>query len=223
LEESVRAGAGSIVVVEQPEPKGYGDAIYCARPYVAGKPFLHLVGDHFYLPPSAAGTDPKSLLRMLVDLHEAEGTSVSTVHPTPESLLGYFGAVGGKILRSAAPVPIYEVETVLEKPTPTQGEQELVVPGVRSGQYLCFYGLHLFTPALMQVLDESAAAGQPIPTLSVAMQRLVQRERLLAAVLPGRRFDLGRKYGLLQAQLALALSGPDRAEVLALMLEQAAQ
>ena len=35
----------------------------------------------------------------------------------------------------------------------------------------------------------------------------------------GARYDIGGKYGLLQAQLALALGGKDREEVLAQLVE----
>ena len=45
-----------------------------------------------------------------------------------------------------------------------------------------------------------------------ALARLAENERYLAAELAGRRYDFGVKYGLLTAQLALALSGRDRDE-----------
>ncbi|HEY6229054.1 MAG TPA: UTP--glucose-1-phosphate uridylyltransferase, partial [Verrucomicrobiae bacterium] len=48
---------------------------------------------------------------------------------------------------------------------------------------------------------------------------LAQRERYLAYELPGRRYNLGVKFGLLNAQLALSLSGNDREEVLAQLVE----
>ena len=47
-----------------------------------------------------------------------------------------------------------------------------------------------------------------------ALARTAESERYLAAELAGRRYDIGVKYGLLTAQLALALSGQDRDEVL---------
>jgi UTP--glucose-1-phosphate uridylyltransferase len=50
--------------------------------------------------------------------------------------------------------------------------------------------------------------------LSSALSRLASRERYLASELQGRRYDIGVKYGLLTAQLALALDGKDRDEVL---------
>jgi UTP--glucose-1-phosphate uridylyltransferase len=45
------------------------------------------------------------------------------------------------------------------------------------------------------------------------------RERYLAVELRGRRYDIGAKYGLLITQMALALQGRDRDEVLATVIE----
>jgi len=47
------------------------------------------------------------------------------------------------------------------------------------------------------------------------LNELSRRERYLAFELKGCRYDIGVKYGLLTAQIALALSGRDRDEVLA--------
>jgi len=48
---------------------------------------------------------------------------------------------------------------------------------------------------------------------------LAQREQYLALIQKGRRFDVGVKYGLFTAQLALALSGQDRDEVLTELID----
>jgi len=52
-----------------------------------------------------------------------------------------------------------------------------------------------------------------------ALARLAEHQRYLAAELDGRRYDFGVKYGLLTAQLALALSGTERDEVLRGLVE----
>ena len=44
---------------------------------------------------------------------------------------------------------LYEIENVIEKPTPSEAEQKLIVPGLRAGYYLCFFGIHVLTPAVM--------------------------------------------------------------------------
>ena len=55
--------------------------------------------------------------------------------------------------------------------------------------------------------------------LSPALEKLAQRERYLAMELEGTRYNIGVKYGMLTAQLALALSGSDREEILARLVE----
>lgn len=205
-----------ITFIEQTGPRGYAHAIAQAGEFVGASPFIHLVGDHFYL---AEHGSVASLTESLIGIYAREGCSVSAVIPTREGLLPYFGAVGGTALGAG----LYHVDTVLEKPAPTIAERVLAAPGLRQGQYLCFFGIHLFSPGLMPVLAEHLAQPGPPPTLSDALQTLARRERYLAAILPGRRFDIGEKYGLLQAQLALALRGSDREEILAMMLELTAR
>ena len=129
------------------------------------------------------------------------------------------GTVGGH--RVPQRKNLYEVETVLEKPTPTEAEQRLTVPGLRAGHYLCFFGMHVLTPGVMELLDAAVkdAAGKTMVQLSPALARLAASERYLALEVAGARYNIGVKYGLLTAQLALALSGGERAEVLAQMVE----
>ena len=55
--------------------------------------------------------------------------------------------------------------------------------------------------------------------LSLALAELAQRERYLALERSWSRYDVGVKYGLLTAQMALALNGKDRDEVLAHLVE----
>jgi UTP--glucose-1-phosphate uridylyltransferase len=110
------------------------------------------------------------------------------------------------------------VEAVLEKPTPTEAEQKLVVPGLRAGYYLCFFGMHVLTPAVQKHLAALFAAGSTVNFRS-ALSGIATQERYLACELEGRRYDFGVKYGLLNAQLALSLAGTDRDEVLRNIVE----
>ncbi|MGQ9683535.1 MAG: sugar phosphate nucleotidyltransferase [Anaerolineae bacterium] len=206
--------AARLQFVAQHEPLGYGHAIYCARDFTAGEPFLHLVGDHLYV-----SLDAKGCAAQLVELAEVEECAVSAVQPTRESLLPYFGAIGGR--RVPGRQNLYLVEDVIEKPTPTEAEQRLLVPGLRAGHYLCFFGMHVLTPAVLDILHErvQAAGARGGVTLSDALAQLACRERYLAQAREGWRYDVGVKYGLLMAQLALALNGKERDEVLAQLLE----
>src|SRR5688572_7877185 len=208
--------AGLLQFAEQPQPpRGYGHALYAARPFVGSDPFLHLVSDHLYLS-RLAGT---RCAQQLVQAAEANDCTVSGVQPTRESVLTYYGTVGGRRVPGAG--DLYEVENVLEKPTPTEAEQTLIVPGLRAGHYLCFFGMHVLTPTVLDLLGE--LVGEPRQDgpiqLSHALARLARKERYLALEVQGLRYNIGVKYGLLFAQLALALDGADREEILAQMVE----
>ncbi len=206
--------ASRIQFIEQSKPLGYGHAVYCARQFVADKPFLLLVCDHLYV-----SAEERRCARQLVELASSEKCSVSAVQATHESKLPNYGAVGGLLV--AGRQGLYEVGDVLEKPTPTVAEQRLIVPGLRAGYYLCFFGMHVLTPAVMEILaEEVAAAGEKGGVqLTGALAKLARRERYLAGELKGRRYDVGSRYGLLTAQLALALAGRDRDEVLTTLVE----
>lgn len=205
-----------LTFVEQTEPLGYGHAVWCARSFTGNQPFLLLVGDHLYV----SGQD-KSCAQQLLEVAAAEKCPLSAVQATHESKLPYYGAVGGK--RVSGRRGLYEVTEVLEKPTPTEAEQKLIVPGLRAGHYLCFFGMHVLTPTVMELLGGLVEKGAAPVQLSAALAQLPGRERYLACELAGRRYDIGVKYGLLTAQLALALEGDDREEVLAMLVELLAQ
>jgi UTP--glucose-1-phosphate uridylyltransferase len=211
-EPSFRAAAGRAVsFIPQTDPRGYGHALWCARSFVGSEPFLHLVSDHLYV-----STGANRCAQQLVAIAEAENCAVSAVQATRETMLPYYGTVGGR--RVAQRNQLYEIETVLEKPTPTEAEQKLIVPGLRAGHYLCFFGMHVLSHAVLEILD--AQLKQPGNVqLSAALAVLAGRERYLALEVEGRRHNLGLKYGLLNAQLALALNGQDRDEVLTQLVE----
>lgn len=216
-EQSYAQGAGtyasSVTFVPQDQPRGYGHAIHCAHSFTKDDPFLHIVGDHLYV----NSRDTSSALRM-VELAQKERCSVSGVRLTRESLLSRFGTVGGR--RISQESNVYRVDTVVEKPTPTEAEQRLLVSGVRSGYYLCFSGIHVLTPAVMEILDRKLAEDAATRvTLVDALAVLARQEQYLAIEDDGRRYDLGAPYGLLIAQLALALNGRNRAEVLTQIME----
>lgn len=221
-EVAYRAAAGGhsprLHVVTQPEPRGYGHALLMARAFTAGQPFLHLVGDHLYL--TRGDTHPA---QQVAAAARAERCAVSAVQATRESMLSYYGAVGGR--RVPQRPDLYEVQTVLEKPTPSEAEQALVVPGLRAGFYLCFFGIHVFTPAVMDLLAEAAGRTPPgeAVQLSPELAELARRERYLALDVKGQRHNIGVKYGLLAAQLALALDGVDREKILARIIDLLAQ
>lgn len=221
-DDPYRSAAGPyvsrLVFVEQHNPRGYGDAILRAREIISGEPFLHLVSDHLFL----SRTD-RSCARQLIETAARFECSVSAVQPTRENEIHFFGTVGG------TPVPqqdhVYDVSVVMEKPTPTVAEQELIVAGQRAGYYLCMFGMHVLTPGIFELLQDELAGAAATATvdLSSSLNRLAQTERYLALEIDGTRFNISYRYGLLLAQLAIGLSGCDRDLILTEMVRLLAE
>ena len=207
--------AQRLVFAVQDEPLGYGHAVWSARDFVAGQPCLLLLGDHLYI-----SREPRRCARQLIELAEAEGSAVSAVQATREHLIGQYGTISGRRIHDRHDV--YVIEEILEKPNPTIAELRLQVPGLRAGHYLCFFGMHVLTPAVFDLLGETVAADRKelgSIQLSTALNDLAGRERYLALETRGVRHNLGVKFGGVEAQIALALAGVDRDRMLTTLLE----
>ena len=205
----------TVQFIHQTEAHGYANALYAARSFVKEEAFLHLVGDHLYV-----GSNGHNSSKRLVEIAAEEGCSISAVQATRETQLKHYGTIGGHRLPGKS--GLYKVERVVEKPTPTEAEQwPLNVSGLRAGHYLCFFGMHVLTPMFMELLGRRMVEKKGA-TVSAILGELANREQYLALELKSRRYDVGVKYGLFQAQLALALSGQDRDMVLSQLLENLA-
>jgi UTP--glucose-1-phosphate uridylyltransferase len=202
-----------IQFIEQDKPLGYGYAVNCGASFIANDYFLHLVGDHLYV-----NRTEVPCARHLVEVARQHNCPVSAVTPTRENLIPHYGTVGGKRIHGTT--DLYLIDKVVEKPTPTLAEQKLIVPGLRAGHYLCFFGMHVLSPTVVDILKFKMQHlnGSKLG-LSEALNELASREQYLALEKNDWRFDTGSRYGLLKAQLALALSGNDRDQVMSELLE----
>jgi len=208
----------SITLIEQPEPRGFGHAILCAESWANEQPFLLQVCDHMFITYAN-----NSCTQQLIEMASREDCTVSAVQATHESQLSYFGVIGGHPAKGEGHA--YAVETVFEKPTPTVAEEFCMVAGIRQGHYLAFFGTHALAPSIFRYLRQCEAnlGSSGAFGLTDALGLLLARERYLALEVRGHRIDLESPFGLLRAQVALALHGSRREEVLRLILEEVAQ
>ncbi|GAA4469517.1 sugar phosphate nucleotidyltransferase [Nibrella saemangeumensis] len=202
---------------EQREPLGYGHAVYCAREFVNNEPFLLLLGDYLYV----SNLAQKRCAAQLIDLATQENCSVSAVNPTIEHQIGRYGTLTGKHLPNRAGV--YQINRIIEKPSLSVAELELQTPGLRVGYYLCFFGMHVFTPVVFDMLQKYMEQNGTNILLTPTLQELAETEKYLALEVKGNRYDLSRRHGLLRAQIALGLAGEAHDETLSMMVELLAE
>lgn len=203
--------------VEQPEPKGYGHAVYLAKEFTNNEPFLLLLGDYLYV----SNIDKQRCAAQLIKLASQENCSVSAVNPTIEHQIGRYGTLTGKQVHNQPGV--YEIEKIIEKPSLSVAELELLTPGMRVGYYLCFFGMHVFTPEIFSILEKYIGKEGSNILLTPALEELAQTNKYLALEIKGDRYDLSRKNGLLSAQIAIGLAGEAHDETLTTLVEALAE
>ena len=213
VHKSIVNNDSQVHFILQDKPRGYGYAILCGASFIGNDYFLHLVGDHLYV-----NRSEKPCAKHLVEIAVKNKSSVSAVTSTRENLIPNYGTVGGHRIHPTN--DLYQIDKVIEKPTPTLAEQKLIIPGLRAGHYLCFLGMHVLSPTIMELLQQkSEQTADAKFGLSEALNELATKEQYLALEKNDLRFDIGSTYGLLKAQLALGLSGIDRDLIQSELLE----
>jgi len=202
---------------EQASPLGYADAVLTAKDFINNEPFLLLLGDYIYVSQFAN----KRCAAQLIEIAQQENCSVSAVNPTIEHQVNRYGTITGKQLPNSSNV--FQIEKIIEKPSLSVAELELQTPGLRMGYYLCFFGMHVLTSEVFNLLTEQKEKGELPSSLTPALQQLATKEKYLAVEMKGSRYDLSRKHGLLRAQVALGLAGVGKSETLSTLVELIAE
>lgn len=208
---------GRVSACIQDKPAGFGHAVACARDWTAGEPFLVQVCDHMFF-----SRDSLSCAAQIIQVWMSRGSSVTALNRVNEREVPKLGLVVGRRLEGEE--RLYAVQEVLEKPSLTRAEQTPHVAGLRSNEYLCSSGLHVFTPLFMKILWKMQEAGQAedLRWLDVAMAELMKHEVYLGMEIAGRRINLEEPYGLARAQIALALQSANPGVMMEILLEEVA-
>ena len=140
--------------ITQPSPRGLGDALMLAENFVAGQPFLLLLGDHVWV----AAERARPCAAQVAEAHAARrGAAMIGMQVVGAEDLGRFGIARGRLLAEN----VYACEDLAEKPDAGAARQRLVSPDLGEGRYLAHGGLYLFTPEIFDCLRELARAYRP--------------------------------------------------------------
>jgi UTP--glucose-1-phosphate uridylyltransferase len=181
--------ARRVTFAVQHQQEGYGHAVFQTRAFAAGEMVLLCLGDHLFR------GHPISPYRELADMSvRCGGRSVSAVNRIgPEELKGY-GTIAGK--RRADDPRLIDVSLIIEKPDVSMARQKLRVDNLEDDVFLGWFGMHLLSPSIYDVLaemirDNVRDNGEFQLTRAQEIQR--QREGYLALEMTSgaRRFDFG--------------------------------
>ncbi len=176
--------------VRQGEPLGLGHAVLCARHAVGDETFALLLGDDVF-------DDRDSGLEALIEAHHATGKSVVGVQEVPLDHVSRYGIVNAP----AAPYGVWDVTSIVEKPSPADAPSRWAV-----------VGRYVLEP---RVFDHLAALEPGVGgeyQLTDALAALAREGRLVAASIPAKRYDTGNKLDYLKANVEFALKREDLRE-----------
>lgn len=173
--------------VRQPEPKGLGHAVLCAKELVGNEPFIVMLGDDLVAPETPC-------LPRMMEIHEQYGGSVLSLFQSPPEQIPSFGIVSIEELGPDA----VKVTHLVEKPSLEEAPSDLAVAG-----------RYILTPDIFQLLEQTPPGKGGEIQVTDAIEMQAQAGRCYGLRFAGIRYDTGNPLGLLTTSISYALKRPD--------------
>lgn len=175
-----------ITLIEQTVQDGFGHAVHCARDWVAGEPFLLMLGDHLY-----DSRGPVSCARQVLETYDGSAGGVVGLTPVPGETIHRFGCAAGTWRE---PGKILSLTAFHEKPDPSYARKHLRVDGLPEDHFLSLFGMYVLTSRIFAFLDEHIRkdvreSGEI--QLTTCLERQRRADGFIGRMIQGRRFDIG--------------------------------
>lgn len=190
----------NIHYIRQKEPKGLGDAIYCARYFIGDEPFAVMLGDDIV--DNGNGTP---CLKQLMDVYDKYNTTILGVQEIDKKDTDKYGMVDGIKIEN----DVYKVNALVEKPSTDTAPSNVAI-----------LGRYIITPDIFDILGDLPPGKNGEVQLTDALEKIKSNHGMYAYTFEGRRYDLGDKLGFLQATVDFALKKDELKEPFLKYLEK---
>ena len=194
------ANIANISFIRQKEAKGLGHAVNCARSFVGNDPFVVLYGDDVII-------SENPVAKQLVDVYEKHGMPVVGVNKVTEEQIVKYCSLKVEHMHDN----VYHVSDMIEKPAKD-----------KIFSLFSILGRVLLTPDIFDILDHTAPGAGGEIQLTDAMRELAVTKGMTACDFEGKRYDIGSKFGFLQANIDLGLKHPETADALRAYIKELA-
>jgi len=172
--------------VRQPEARGLGHAILCARAAVGEEPFAVILPDDLM--------EDGLLLKKMADKYREKQASIIAVEPVDRDRTDRYGIVD----IAESDDDLHRINKIVEKPAPEKAPSNLAV-----------VGRYILTPAIFPLLEKTEPGVGGEIQVTDAIASLLGEEAVYAWEFQGRRFDCGHKIGYLEAIVHYALENEE--------------
>lgn len=199
LEEVLKlSNMANIQFIRQKETKGLGHAVTCAKAFVGNEPFAVLYGDDVII-----GDDP--VCGQLCRIHEEFGKSVVGIKEVSSEQIVRYCSLAVSPVRDN----VFDVSDMIEKPSPDK---------VMS--LFSILGRCVLTPDIFDILENTKPGAGGEIQLTDAMCVQAKNGQMMGVDFVGKRYDMGNKLGILQANCEVALGRDDMREDFAAYLKE---
>lgn len=197
------ANLADINFIRQKEMKGLGHAVLKAKAFVGNEPFAVLFGD------GVIDCDETPAIKQLIDAYGEFGEGVLGVKKVPENEIHKYGSLKVENIHDN----IFKCTDMVEKP---QTKEEV----------LSLYSITdrvVLPPSIFEILERTKpGAGNEIQ-LTDAMREIAVTKGMTAVEMKGSRFDMGNKFGVLQANIEVGLKHPETKDQLREYIKELAE
>lgn len=189
LLEAVESTAklGNIYFLRQKETGGLGHAVLCAKSFVGDEPFAVLYGDDVII-------SDNPVTKQLIDAYEKYGKGAVGVKEVDEDAISKYCSLKTEPLEGR-----YHLCTdMIEKPK----KEEIM-------GYFSILGRVVMPPEIFDILEHTPNGAGGELQLTDAMKELAQKSGVIAVDYEGTRYDMGNKFGILQANIEVGLKHPE--------------
>jgi UTP--glucose-1-phosphate uridylyltransferase len=185
------ANIANIYFIRQKVTRGLGDAVLRARGFIGDEPFAVLYGDDVII-----GEDPA--VGQLCRAYEETGLAACGIKQVAEEDIKKYSSLKVEHIGGLN----YKVTDMVEKP---QTKEEVL-------SLFSILGRCVLTPDIFDILEKTPLGAGGELQLTDAMKVLAQTKSMVGVDFTGKRYDMGNKLGILQANCEVALKHPEVAE-----------
>ncbi|MGQ9619171.1 MAG: UTP--glucose-1-phosphate uridylyltransferase GalU [Candidatus Aminicenantia bacterium] len=180
----------NIFYVRQKNPLGLGHAVLMTKEMVGDEPFAVILADDVI----DSGTP---CIKQLINIFNEFKSSIIAIEEVPLTSVKNYGIIKGKKISER----LFEIEDMVEKPSPSSAPSNLAI-----------IGRYILTPKIFQKLSKTRPGAKGEIQLTDAIKALLSKEKVYGYQFEGKRYDAGDKLGFIKATIELSLKRKDIGE-----------
>jgi UTP--glucose-1-phosphate uridylyltransferase len=181
----------NVYYIRQKEPRGLPDAISKAEKHVDDEPFAVLLGDDII-------KSNIPCIKQLIDVSYKFESSVIAAQEVPINKISNYGSIDCNKIESNLENDVYLINDIVEKPKPADAPSNIAA-----------VGRYVFTPEIFDCIKKTKPGVGNELQIADSIKILMQNQKVYASTFKGKRYDIGDKFGYIQAIIDFSLENKE--------------